>query len=60
MVQQLHLMVLQESVPVHEQPVPVLVAPELQQAQRLAVKLAAPESLQLVEQLPLLSVQTLE
>jgi hypothetical protein len=84
MVQQLHQMVLQESVPVHGPPVPVLVAPELQQEPRLAVQQvvlalprlavqqerrlvvlellqqAAPELPQPVEQLPLLSVQTLE
>jgi hypothetical protein len=68
MVQQLHQMVLQESVPVHVQPVPVLVVPELQQVLQLAEQLAAPELLQQaapellqpVEQLPLLSVQTLE
>jgi hypothetical protein len=61
-------MVLQESVPVHVQPVPVLVVPELQQVLQLAEQLAAPELLQQaapellqpVEQLPLLSVQTLE
>jgi hypothetical protein len=69
MVQPLHQMVLQESVPVHGLPVPVLVAPELlrlavQQEQRLVVlellEQAAPELLQPVEQLPLLSAQTLE
>jgi hypothetical protein len=92
MVQQLHQMVLQESVPVHVQPVQVLVVPELQQVLQLAEQLAAPELLQLaapellqqaapellqqaapellqqaapvllqpVEQLPLLSAQTLE
>jgi hypothetical protein len=46
MVQQLHQMVLQESVPVHVQPVPVLVVPELQQVLQLAEQLAAPELLQ--------------
>jgi hypothetical protein len=68
MVQQLHQTVLQESVPVHVQPVPVLVVPELQQVLQLAEQLAAPELLQQaapellqpVEQLPLLSAQTLE
>jgi hypothetical protein len=84
MVQQLHQMVLQESVPVHVQPVQVLVVPELQQVLQLAEQLAAPELLQQaapellqqaapellqqaapellqpVEQLPLLSAQTLE
>jgi hypothetical protein len=68
MVQQLHQMVLQESVPVHVQPVQVLVVPELQQEPQLAEQPAVPELLQQaalvlpqpVEQLPLLSVQTLE
>jgi hypothetical protein len=46
MVQQLHQMVLQESVPVHVQPVQVLVVPELQQVLQLAEQLAAPELLQ--------------
>jgi hypothetical protein len=50
MVQQLHQMVLQESVPVHGLPVPVLVAPELQQVPRLAVQ-------QVVQELPRLAVQ---
>jgi hypothetical protein len=68
MVQQLHQMVLQESVPVHVQPVQALVVQALQQVPQLAEQLAVPELLQLavpelpqpVEQLPLLSVQTLE
>jgi hypothetical protein len=72
MVQQLHQMVLQESVPVHVQPVQVLVVPELQQVLQLAepellqqaapelLQQAAPVLLQPVEQLPLLSAQTLE
>jgi hypothetical protein len=70
MVQPLHQMVLQESVPVHGQLVQVLVVRQvaaqlivlvlLQPAELELQVLVEPELLQPVEQLPLLSAQTLE